>query len=215
MCGTKAQIGIAASLAQCAQRRNIALALYQDDVTHMGRLLAAEAAGRELLSALLVPPPALQPRAEVAIRCVRLPANGGTRMIHPDTLGTPRPTLGALLVPQPSPWRYVALLVVGVVCGAALVGWADMPLWGASVLALALIAYPTMQSWRAVGARFGVPLMVLSVLLYLQGFHTVEHIAQYIEFHVLSWPPRQSSGLLSGLNVEIIHFVWNWSVLIV
>jgi hypothetical protein len=106
-------------------------------------------------------------------------------------------------------------MIGGVIVGAALVAWLGMPLWGASVLVLALLALPTAKTWRAVGQRFGMPLMVLSALLYLQGFHTIEHIAQYIEFHLLNWPPRQSTGLLSGLNVEIVHFVWNWLVLLV
>jgi hypothetical protein len=55
--------------------------------------------------------------------------------------------------------------------------------------------------------------MVLCALLYLQGFHALEHVAQVLEFHVLGWPPRQASGLLSGLNAEVVHFVWNWTVL--
>jgi len=126
-----------------------------------------------------------------------------------------RPSLRALLIPQPTPWRFVALLACGIALGWVIVAWARLPIWGASILALALIAWPTLQTWRSVGLHFEMPIMVLSILLYLQGFHFIEHIAQYIEFHVLHWPPRQATGLLSGLNVEIVHFVWNWSVLIV
>ena len=126
-----------------------------------------------------------------------------------------RPSFAALITPQPTPLRYFARIAGGIAVGAALVAWLGMPLWGASIMVLALLAQPTAQTWRAVGARFGVPFAVLSVLLYLQGFHTIEHIAQSMEFHILRWPPRQSTGLLSGLNVETVHFIWNWSVLLV
>jgi hypothetical protein len=123
--------------------------------------------------------------------------------------------LFALITPQPAPLRYLALLIAGVAIGAALVAWLGMPLWGASVLVLTLLAWPTARTWRTVAARFGMPFMVVSVLLYLQGFHTIEHIVQFLQLHLLAWPPRQATGLLSGLNVEIVHFVWNWSVLLV
>jgi hypothetical protein len=57
--------------------------------------------------------------------------------------------------------------------------------------------------------------MILSALIWLQGFHSIEHIAQWIEFHVLGWQAKQSSGLVSAANAEWIHFAWNWSVLLV
>lgn|GEM_PF-1111924 len=126
-----------------------------------------------------------------------------------------RPSFLAVITPQPAPLRYLALLIVGIAVGAALVAWLGMPVWGASVLVLTLLGWPTARTWRTVGERFGRPFMVVSVLLYLQGFHTIEHIAQFLQLHLLAWPPRQATGLLSGLNVEIVHFVWNWSVLLV
>ena len=127
-----------------------------------------------------------------------------------ETFG--QPSLVALIAPQPAPVRYFALMAGGVGAGAALIAWAGMPIWGAAIMVLALLAQPTAQTWHVVGARFGARFMVLSVLLYLQSFHTFEHIAQFVEFHVLNWPPRQSTGLLSGLNVEVVHFLWNWFV---
>jgi hypothetical protein len=57
--------------------------------------------------------------------------------------------------------------------------------------------------------------MVISVLLVMQGFHSIEHAAQLIEYHLMNWPMRQSSGLISAANAEWIHFVWNWIVLMV
>jgi hypothetical protein len=35
-----------------------------------------------------------------------------------------------------------------------------------------------------------------------------------VQFHVLHWTARASSGLLSPANAEWVHFVWNWLVLI-
>ena len=70
MCGTDAQMNVAAFLAQCAQQRNVAPTPYEDDVTRMGRLLQAEAAGRELLAALLLLPPVPRPSPGALIRGV-------------------------------------------------------------------------------------------------------------------------------------------------
>jgi hypothetical protein len=55
----------------------------------------------------------------------------------------------------------------------------------------------------------------LLALLALQGFHSVEHLAQWVQFHLLHWPPQRASGLLAPANAEVVHFIWNWSVAIV
>ena len=36
-----------------------------------------------------------------------------------------------------------------------------------------------------------------------------------MQYHVLGWPLKASSGLISPLNAEIIHFSWNMAVLLV
>jgi hypothetical protein len=51
---------------------------------------------------------------------------------------------------------------------------------------------------------------VLSVLLALQGFHTIEHIVQLLQFYVFDQAPVNSQGLISSLDVEWVHFIWNW-----
>src|SRR5712692_4149547 len=56
---------------------------------------------------------------------------------------------------------------------------------------------------------------LLTVLLAAQGFHSVEHVVQVIQFHVLQWQASASTGLISAANAEWIHFVWNWSVVVV
>lgn len=59
------------------------------------------------------------------------------------------------------------------------------------------------------------PLALLGVLLVAQSLHTVEHIAQWVQYHILGWPLKASSGIISPLNAEVVHFVWNMGVLIV
>lgn len=123
----------------------------------------------------------------------------------------PAPSLFTLVTPPIGVVRALALLALCSAAGTALV-FAGMPIWGGAVFALALLALPAVRTWRQVNERFGLPLMVLTILLYLQSFHTFEHVTQWVQFHILNWPPRQSTGLLSGLNVEVVHFGWNWAV---
>jgi hypothetical protein len=105
--------------------------------------------------------------------------------------------------------------IVAIALGAILVYAAGMKVWGATALALALMLYPAYRKWRDDLLRWGWPLTVLSILVALQGFHTIEHLAQWFQKYVLGWPYQESSGLLSPLNAEIVHFVWNWSVVFV
>ena len=58
MASTEVQVGVVALLEQCAQRRAGARsAPYQDELTQATRMLQAEAAGRELMAALVRPDP--------------------------------------------------------------------------------------------------------------------------------------------------------------
>jgi len=132
---------------------------------------------------------------------------------HPGMPGS-YSSLRALLNPRAQMLPLLAALGIGLALAALGVGLLSLPLWTVTILMLALLAYPVIRKWQDDRARFGVPLMILSILLALQGFHGIEHIAQYIELHMLGWPPRQSSGLISPLNAEIIHFTWNWSVVV-
>lgn len=63
------QIGVAALLEQCAQRRaGMIAAPYQDDPSHIARMLQAEAAGRELMAALVRPEPFPDLRVAATLR---------------------------------------------------------------------------------------------------------------------------------------------------
>lgn len=89
---------------------------------------------------------------------------------------------------------------------------AGMPIWGATTLALAFLGVPVALKWRDDWLRYGPVMTMLSVMLIMQSFHTVEHVVQAIQFYLLSWSPFRSSGLISSLNAEWVHFTWNWLV---
>ncbi len=124
-------------------------------------------------------------------------------------------SLLTLLHPRGQTRIVVGVLLVGLLLGWVSVTRLSMPLWGAAVVVVALLGYPAARKWRADSKQLGVPAMVLSVLLVTQSLHTVEHIAQWVQYHVLGWSLKQSSGLISPLNAEIIHFTWNLGVLLV
>lgn len=118
-----------------------------------------------------------------------------------------------------NPRRYtrllLVLLAVGITTGGILVTQTGMPIWGATLITLGLIMYPAIQKWRDDLDRWGWPMTMVSVLIALQGFHTIEHVAQWTQFHWLGWQPKESGGLISPLNAETVHFGWNWSVVFV
>lgn len=121
-------------------------------------------------------------------------------------------TLFTLVHPRARTRPLLVALIAGFLIGGVLMLTAEMPLSGATLITLGLLAYPAFQKWRDDFARWGAPLCALSVLVALQGFHTFEHIAQYYQFHYLGWSGKISGGLLAAANVETIHFLWNWAV---
>jgi hypothetical protein len=106
------------------------------------------------------------------------------------------------------------MLAIGLLAAAGAMRWLGLPLWAATALVLALLLPPAIVKWRGDARRYGHIAMVLCVVVTAQGFHTLEHIAQWIQYHVLRWPSFVSSGLISTLNAEWVHFVWNWAVLL-
>jgi len=109
---------------------------------------------------------------------------------------------------------FVLMLALGLVLAAGAMRWLALPLWAGTALVLALLLPPLILKWRADARRFGRIAMVICILVMAQGFHTLEHIAQWIQYHVLRWPSFVSGGLISTLNAEWVHFIWNWAVLL-
>jgi hypothetical protein len=112
--------------------------------------------------------------------------------------------------------RWFASAIIAGSC----IGWLAMtrlsvPLWSAVVLTLGLLIYPAARKWHLDRQHWGTPVMVLSILVVTQGLHTVEHVAQWVQYHLLHWPLKAASGLISPLNAEIVHFGWNVAVLVV
>jgi hypothetical protein len=93
-----------------------------------------------------------------------------------------------------------------------MLGW---PLWAAAGLFLATLTIPGAIKWRSDLRAYGIEVTILSILLVAQGFHTIEHIVQWIQNHVLLWSLRASTGVISPANAEWVHFVWNWGVLLI
>jgi hypothetical protein len=107
-----------------------------------------------------------------------------------------------------------AMLVASVLVGWLSMTRLSMPLWSAAVIGVALLAAPALLKWRRDREHLGTPIMVLSVLLATQSLHRIEHVAQAIQYHVLDWSLKMSSGIIAPLNAEIVHFSWNMAVLL-
>jgi hypothetical protein len=124
----------------------------------------------------------------------------------------PRFPILTLLHPRAQTRAVVALTIAGVLLWGVAIRAFGVPVWVASLSVLGLLLLPGVLKWLDDRRRYGPTAMVLSVLLAAQGFHTIEHVSQMIEYHLLKWPPFASSGLVSAANAEWIHFVWNWAV---
>ncbi len=112
--------------------------------------------------------------------------------------------------------RVIGLFLgVGIGTWGLLVWAAGMPIWGATSVALGLLLIPGFRKWRADGRLFGRTAMVLSMLIAMQGFHSLEHVVQWLQYHLLRWPAWWSTGLISAANAEWVHFIWNWAVVAV
>lgn len=132
----------------------------------------------------------------------------------PRTWRLPDIPLLELMHPRSQLWPLVILAIVGTVAATIATLVLQSPLWMASVGALTLLAPSMLIKWHADWRRYGTTATVLCVLLFLQGFHSIEHIVQWVQYHILRWPSFVSSGLISAANSEWVHFVWNWSVLL-
>jgi hypothetical protein len=114
-----------------------------------------------------------------------------------------------LLHPKQLTQPVLISLAIGLIASYALVALRVLPLWAATALVLVGVL-----KWRDDRRRYGATVMILSILVTTQGLHTIEHLVQWAQYHLLYWTMRQSNGLLSPANAEWVHFVWNWLVLI-
>lgn len=103
---------------------------------------------------------------------------------------------------------------LGLVLAGVGVYGAGLPIWGGTLVFLGVIAVPVGLKWWDDFTRLGAAALVLSVLITLQGFHLLEHTLQMAQFYVLGRPPILSQGLISSLNIEWVHFLWNVFVLV-
>jgi hypothetical protein len=124
-------------------------------------------------------------------------------------------SLLSLLHPRGQVRLFAGMLVSGLLAGWFSVTQLSLPLWGAAVSVIGLLIYPAVQKWRVDRQWLGTPAMVLSILLVTQSLHSLEHVAQWVQYHALGWPPKAASGIISPLNAEIVHFSWNLAVLLV
>lgn len=120
-----------------------------------------------------------------------------------------------LVHPRRQTWPLLIVLAAATVLATLAVQLAGVKVWHATAGSLVALLVPAALKWREDRRRYGHTAMVLSVLLALQGFHTLEHVAQWFQYHVLRWPSFVSAGLLSAANAEWVHFVWNWGFLLV
>lgn len=132
----------------------------------------------------------------------------------------PQPLRGRLpLLELLHPREYIRAVFVSLVVGLAAswftIRYWDWPLWAATALVLVALLPVGILKWRQDRLRYGTTVMILSILLVSQGAHTIEHVVQWVQYHVLFWTMRQSSGLLSPANAEWVHFIWNWGVFVV
>lgn len=117
-----------------------------------------------------------------------------------------------LLDPGRWSWLLLASAAVAAILWGFLVGRGATSLASATLLAVGVLSVPALLKWRDDVRRLGLAATVLGVLLALQGFHTVEHLAQVVQYYALGWPAGRSLGLITSANAEWIHFGWNWLV---
>jgi hypothetical protein len=124
------------------------------------------------------------------------------------------PVLSLLNPREHMRWMIAAWLIGGAI-GAFAAWQLAFPKWAVAAVIVAAWLPTAVAKWRSDLRRYGIMLTLLGVLLTTQGLHTVEHVAQWVQYYLFWWTLRESNGLLSPLNAEWVHFVWNWSVLIV
>jgi hypothetical protein len=135
--------------------------------------------------------------------------------INTDSIRRSALPVWRLLHPRQHIKASVAAMLIGLALGAFAVFVLRFPPWTFTAIVLITLLPIGIAKWREDARLFGAMIGVLSALLMFQGVHTVEHLVQWAQYHVLFWTARQSSGLVSAANAEWVHFTWNWAVLAV
>lgn len=121
-------------------------------------------------------------------------------------------TLPLLLHPRGRGRELGAALLAGSLWSIVL--WrAGLPGWSGPALTVILLGMPLALKWRSDWRTLGASGTVLSILLVAQTLHSIEHAAQWVQYHLLGWPAKAAGGLISPLNAEVVHFTWNIAVL--
>lgn len=145
---------------------------------------------------------------------IQIPKNAARPFQAGHTLARGWTNLCAVLHPRQYARPVVGALIAGVLAAALGVRMGWFPLWAGTLLVLAGLLPVGVVKWRDDARRFGPVAMLLGALIAVQGLHSIEHVIQWAQYHVLFWTMRQSNGLISPANAEVVHFVWNWSVFV-
>src|SRR5215207_8224425 len=117
----------------------------------------------------------------------------------------------------PAVWgvRLTTLALAGLLSIAGLLvgtvnGW---PIWVTGVAALVpwvpLFGVQTARTYQ----RYQW-LALFYALVVTQTAHFFEHVAQMVQIHVLGLSGLAARGVFGALDIEVVHFVWNTSVLV-
>lgn len=122
-------------------------------------------------------------------------------------------SLWRLLLPQRI-WIAVLIGVVSLTLGV-IARSMGLPLWRAVLPGTVLFGSAVLIRWYYDRKSYGALVALMIALITFQGGHGIEHVAQWIQYHILGYTLRVSTGLLSAADTELVHFVWNWCVLLV
>ena len=108
------------------------------------------------------------------------------------------------------------LVIIGVIVGG-LLGFLALihkyPAWIQAACVIAGLLPAFSRHVVDIYVKHGWWSATLTMLVAAQSFHGVEHLVQWVHYHILRWPFFQASGIISAANAEWVHFGWNWIVL--
>jgi hypothetical protein len=108
------------------------------------------------------------------------------------------------------------LVIIGVIVGG-LLGFLALihkyPAWIQAACVIAGLLPAFSRHVVDIYVKHGWWSATLTMLVAAQSFHGVEHLVQWVQYHILRWPFFQASGIISAANAEWVHFGWNWIVL--